>query len=68
MVVGLLITGCVGILAVGVTFAAIIYYDAWSERRRQQIAMKAQRVCDAMRAIYQSNEAFVGPQLHLPGR
>lgn len=34
MAVGLLITGCIGILAVGATFAAIIYYDAWSERRR----------------------------------
>lgn len=34
MVVGLLITGCVGFLAVGATFATIIYLDARAERRR----------------------------------
>jgi hypothetical protein len=35
MVAGLLITGCIGVLAVGATFAAIIYYDARAERKRQ---------------------------------
>lgn len=34
MVVGLLITGCIGVLAVGATFAAIIYYDARSGKRQ----------------------------------
>jgi hypothetical protein len=32
----LLITGCVSILAVGATFAVIVYFDARAERRRQQ--------------------------------
>ena len=36
MVAGLLITGCVGVLAVGATFAAIIYLDTRTERRRQR--------------------------------
>ena len=36
MVAMLLIAGCVGVLAVGTTFAVIIYFDARAERRRQQ--------------------------------
>jgi hypothetical protein len=36
MVTVLLITGSVGVLAVGVTFAVIIYFDARAERRRRQ--------------------------------
>jgi hypothetical protein len=32
----LLITGLVGVLAVGATFAVVIYLDARAERRRQQ--------------------------------
>jgi hypothetical protein len=36
MVAVLVITGCVGVLAVGATFAVIGYFDARAERRRQQ--------------------------------
>ncbi|SPP93206.1 protein of unknown function [Bradyrhizobium vignae] len=36
MVTGLIITGCVGFLALGATFAVIVYIDARAERRRQQ--------------------------------
>jgi len=36
MVAGLLITGCVGVFAIGATFAVIIYLDARAERRRQE--------------------------------
>jgi hypothetical protein len=35
MVAGLLITGCIGFLAVGATFAVISYYDTRAERKRQ---------------------------------
>ncbi|MGY4359863.1 hypothetical protein ACVW0J_006356 [Bradyrhizobium sp. i1.7.7] len=31
-----LITGCVSVLALGATFAVVIYIDARADRRRQQ--------------------------------
>jgi hypothetical protein len=36
MVMVLLITGSVGVLALGATFAAIIYFDTRAERRHRQ--------------------------------
>jgi len=36
MVAIFLITGCVGVLAVGATLAVIIYFDARAERRGRQ--------------------------------
>jgi hypothetical protein len=31
-----LITGCISVLALGATFAVIIYFDARADRRRKQ--------------------------------